>query len=116
MPETIVAVVGSRSFNDYALLERTLSERQIDMIVSGGAAGADSLAYQYAKEKGLPILVIFPKWNQFGRGAGFMRNKLIVDRCDKVVAFWDGESKGTKSTIELAERQGKPVEVIQYEN
>lgn len=112
MPENIVAVVGSRSFSDYDALCKELDGQEVDEIVSGGAAGADSLAYQYAKDKGIPILVIFPKWKQFGRSAGFLRNKLIVDRCTRVVAFWDGSSKGTASTIKLAQDAGKEVQVI----
>jgi len=40
-----------------------------------------------------------------------VRNKLIVDSADFVIAFWDGESKGTKSVIEYCKKQGKPHEV-----
>ena len=40
-----------------------------------------------------------------------VRNKLIVDSADFVLAFWDGKSKGTKSVIEYCKKQGKPYEV-----
>jgi hypothetical protein len=45
------AVIGSRRFNDYALLQQTLDTYTISQIISGGAKGADTLAEQYAKEK-----------------------------------------------------------------
>ena len=40
-----------------------------------------------------------------------MRNKLIVDSADFVLAVWDGKSKGTKSVIDYCKKQGKPHEV-----
>lgn len=39
-----VAVVGSRSFNDYKMLSKELNKYDITTIVSGGAIGADTLA------------------------------------------------------------------------
>jgi uncharacterized phage-like protein YoqJ len=45
--------------------------------------------------------------------SGYMvRNKYIVDHCDQLVAFWDGEAGGTRETIELAKTAGKPVRII----
>ena len=49
----------------------------------------------------------------YGRSAGFKRNALIVAESDEVVAFWDMKSKGTKSTIDLATKAGKPVRIIE---
>lgn len=40
------------------------------------------------------------------------RNKLIVDECDCVLAFWDGQSHGTKFTIDYAKEKGKPIKII----
>lgn len=39
-----IAVVGSRDFNDYQRLSRELKDLEIDVILSGGASGADTLA------------------------------------------------------------------------
>lgn len=109
-----VAVVGSRSFSDYGLLCERLSDIPIGRLVSGGAAGADSLVEQYAKDNGIDILVIKPDWQRHGRGAGFIRNKIIVDTSDMVVAFWDGASRGTKDSMDHAEKTGKRLVVIKY--
>jgi hypothetical protein len=41
------------------------------------------------------------------------RNKLIVDECDCVLAFWDGQSHGTKFTLDYAKEKNKPIKIIQ---
>jgi hypothetical protein len=100
-----VGVVGSRSFNDYPLLEKTLNniiENKEDVtIVSGGARGADTLAERYANENQLELVVFKAEWDKYGKGAGFIRNKVIWDNMDICIAFWDGKSKGTKHSIDV---------------
>ena len=49
-------------------------------------------------------------WQRYGRGAGPIRNKQIVESADLVIAFWDGKSNGTRSALAHAERAGVPVE------
>lgn len=109
-----IAVIGSRSFNDYGLLKETLASLEISEIVSGGAKGADSLAEQYAKEANIKTLIFKPDWAKHGKSAGFKRNVDIISNSDMVVAFWDGESKGTKHSIDTAEKQGKKVLIIKF--
>ena len=108
-----LAVVGSRTFNDYDLLKRSLEViPNITEIVSGGAKGADSLAEKWAFEHAINITIFKPDWEKEGLAAGFIRNKLIVDHCDKVIAFWDGKSKGTAHSISLAEKAHKECIII----
>ena len=83
-----------------------------DEIVSGGAVGIDSCAEEYAKKNGLKLTVFLPQYERYGRAAPIVRNQTIVDYADKIVAFWDGKSKGTLSVIKYAERTGKPCEII----
>lgn len=111
-----VAVVGSRNFSDYNLLKSTLDEYypKISLIVSGGAKGADSLSELYAKEEGIRTLIFKPDWQKFGRAAGMIRNKDIVNNADMVVAFWDGKSRGTKDSIDYGTKLGKVVKVVKF--
>jgi hypothetical protein len=51
----IVAVGGSRAFNDYDLLKRTLDKYDISEIVSGGAKGADFFSKRYATERNIKL-------------------------------------------------------------
>jgi hypothetical protein len=112
-----VAIVGSRSFDNYSRMRHTLFflfEGNIDEIVSGGAQGADKLAEQYADEYDIPIRIFAPDWESFGKSAGYIRNKIIVEHADHVVAYWDGKSKGTQHTIEIAQKERLPVTIFEF--
>jgi hypothetical protein len=109
-----VAVIGSRSFNDYEKLKDTLSKINLSLIVSGGANGADKLGEQYANENNIPTKIFLPDWEKHGRVAGFLRNTDIINEAELVVAFWDQTSTGTKDSIEKAEKQGKKVIIITF--
>ena len=65
--------------------------------------------YDYAAEKGLPIQVIKPRYDLFGKKAPLLRNRQIVECADLVIAIWDGESTGTAYTIDYAHERGVPV-------
>lgn len=109
-----LAVVGSRSFSDYERLTNVLSEYCIDAIISGGAIGADSLAERYAKEHNIKTIIYKPDWVKYGKRAGFIRNTDIINAADQIVAFWDGESKGTKNSIDTAISQHKKVRIERF--
>lgn len=109
-----LAVVGSRSFENYKFLENTLNKENIFKIISGGARGADSLAEKYAKLNSIPIEIIKPNWNKYGRRAGVIRNASIVKNANHVIAFWDGTSRGTLSTINLCMKKYIPIKIIIY--
>jgi hypothetical protein len=106
-----LAVVGSRGFSNYEFLKEILQWYDIRQIISGGAKGADQLAAQFASEHDIPLKEFLPDWNRYGRSAGYRRNEQIVEACDEVVAFWDGQSRGTKHTINIAEEKSKPVAI-----
>jgi hypothetical protein len=52
------------------------------------------------------------EWNKFGKSAGYRRNVTIVEHSDIIVAFWDGKSKGTQHTINIAKEKGKGLIII----
>lgn len=108
-----LAVIGSRGFDDYQLVCDILSKyKNITTIVSGGARGADSLAARYAHEHGIDLIEYIPEWEKLGRKAGHIRNQYIIDASDRVVAFWDMKSTGTKDSIKKANKQNKPIEIV----
>lgn len=112
--DMVIAVVGSRTYTDYDTVCGILDEHvnPSDIIVSGGAKGADTLAKRYAFDHGLEIVEYLPNWKKHGRRAGYVRNKLIVDHSDILIAFWDGESNGTQHSINLAKDKGIRTYVI----
>lgn len=84
-----------------------------DTIVSGGAKGADTYAREFAHKHNLKLIEFLPEYDKYGKGAPLMRNKLIVDNCDCVLAFWDGKSRGTKFTLDYARERNKPIKIVQ---
>ena len=103
----IIGVVGSRTITDRQWIYNTLRTLPITMIVSGGASGVDTIAIDYAREYGLPYKIFHPDWAKYRGSAGAIRNLLIVRESEHIVAFWDGKSKGTKITIDIAKRESK---------
>ena len=105
-----VAVVGSRTLwvED---LEEYLPEGTTE-IVTGGARGVDQCAMECARRLGLKEKVFWPDYEQYGKGAPLVRNRLIVDYADCVLAFWDGKSRDTVYTMRYAREQGKPLRIF----
>lgn len=128
MKELRVIIAGSRDFNDYKLLKKSCIEiickktvlPDLTTIVSGGARGADKLGEQFANEMGLEIVRFIPDWDGLGKRAGYVRNetmaKFAVENGNDgmLIAFWDGESRGTKHMIDLANKHGLEIHVVNY--
>ena len=110
-----VAVVGSRDFEDYAKFAKEIDNLpiKVDRFISGGCpTGADKFIENYCDEHEIPMIIHNPDWKKYGRAAGPIRNKKIVEDADYLVAFWDGKSPGTKSSIEFARKKGITVLII----
>ena len=109
-----VIIAGSRTFNNYNLLNKTLQEVDlvIDEVVCGGAKGADSLGAEWARKNGVPVKYFNAEWEKYGRVAGIIRNHQMGDYADYLVAFWDGKSSGTKDMFTYMQQLGKHGKVI----
>lgn len=117
-----LAIVGSRTFSNYELLENEVNKFivenkfVVDFIISGGAKGADHYGEIYAFRNNIPTKIFLPDWDKFGKSAGYRRNVEIIDNCNAVIAFWDGVSKGTKHSIDIATDKNKIVKIILLHN
>lgn len=116
-----IAIVGSRGYNNkaecFGILNKFLSRFDSDQeisFVSGGADGADSLAKQYADNNNIDIEEITPEWDKYGKAAGYARNKNIWKHADFGIAFWDGESKGTRHSFDISKKLYKILIVYNY--
>jgi len=113
-----VIIAGSRSFNDMDTLinvcDGFLSNYKNVVVVSGAAKGADQLGEKYATAKGFPVVHFLPDWDKYGKQAGYFRNLQMAEYGDALIAFWDSHSKGTKIMIQLANKNGLPVKVYQF--
>jgi len=83
------------------------------VIVSGGAKGIDSMAADWAYQNpDVELQEFIPDWNKYGRSAGFKRNSTIWANADFGIAFWDGTSRGTQHSFDIAKRHGKPLTIV----
>lgn len=105
-----IALIGSRNLivKD---LGRYLPEN-VTEIVSGGARGIDACARKYAKAHGIKLKEFLPEYEKHGRSAPLKRNLQIIDYADLIIAFWDGQSRGTKFVIDNCKKRNKKVAVI----
>lgn len=108
-----VGIVGSRDYPDLEAVRRFVAALpEGTVVVSGGARGVDQTAEDAARARGLVVDVKIALWQQHGKRAGPMRNREIVEASDEIVAFWDGVSPGTRSTIDIAHGAQKKVRVF----
>jgi len=122
-----ICVNGSREFNDYRYLKIRIEKHVLNAynkhgydnidkiaILSGGARGADRLGEIKGYGDGFKVIRYPANWDKHGKKAGMLRNIEMIDACDELISFWDGESKGTKHAIEYAQSIGKKVTVYLY--
>ncbi len=107
----IIGISGSREFTNYRAFKEHLEAFNkhipIDMLISGGARGADEMAYRYAIEKGITFVCHPPKPEEGFPRAFWRRNLRIVEHCDILIAFPMGKSSGTRHAISLAKKLKK---------
>lgn len=114
-------VAGSRGFADYELLTRVLiamadvefADRSVS-IVSGMARGADQLAVRFAVTHDIKLYKFPANWDGLGKKAGFIRNTQMGEFSDGLLAFWDGQSNGTRHMVDYMHQLKKPVHIINY--
>ncbi len=111
-----VIIAGGRLFTDYDRLlgvcKRIMSKR--DTVVCGMAPGADMLGMKFAEDNMLDVRTYPAAWQRYGKRAGILRNVDMAQNADALIAFWDGESRGTKHMIDTALDRGLDVHVYRY--
>jgi hypothetical protein len=115
-----VLVCGGRHYNDYARLEAELDGitnpihggKWSFTLICGMAPGADSLAYQWAKKRGVAVEEYPANWEEYGKAAGPIRNTQMLEegKPDLVVAFPGGT--GTADMVRKARAAGVEVKII----
>lgn len=83
-------------------------------IVSGGAHGADALGEQWAKARAVRLECFPAQWDRYGKAAGFVRNRQMAWYATHLIAYWDGQSKGTGHMIAAAKEDGLALWVRRY--
>lgn len=105
-----VLVCGGRDFSDEGLvfghLDTIHADRTISCIISGAASGADHMAYNWGRSRGVEVLEFPADWKAHGRAAS-NRQMLSKGKPDEVVAFPGG--RGTEDMKRAARSAGIPV-------
>lgn len=107
-----VLITGGRNFDNRELLETTLdavhASVPLSVLIHGAANGADTFAGEWASRKGIEVVAYPADWKRYGRGAGPIRNRAMLELApDLLVAFPGG--KGTADMIFAAEKTGIPI-------
>mgnify|MGYP001610872056 CR=1 FL=1 len=110
-----VIIAGSRIITEPQKIETAIlhANFRITEVVSGGAPGVDRLGEKWAHEHQIPVRRFIPKWDLYGKGAGMIRNKEMVQNADALIAIWDGNSPGTANMIQIAQQNRLSVFVLQ---
>ena len=115
-----IMICGSRTINDESLISEKLNSALAEypdmILISGGAKGVDSIGEAWAKSHNVQIQQYKPDWKRYGRGAGIVRNKIMVATADLVIIFWDGISNGTKSVIDFFKELNKSYLLVEIKD
>ena len=116
-------VTGGRDFgieNDewdfiYNTLSTIMTYKRYDylLLINGAAKGADEASTEWAKMNDIPYVEYPADWERYGKSAGYIRNKQMLDEAkpDWVIAF--PGNTGTNMMCRLAENAG--VRVTRYD-
>ncbi len=109
-----VAIVGSRHFSALdRVTEYVNGLPGRASIITGSASGVDAVATKAARTRGLAVQVLPMSFDEVGDATrAEERRSRLVDSCDVLVAFWDGASPGTRTSVERALDLGKEVHVF----
>jgi hypothetical protein len=113
-----VLICGDRFWTDIGKIELEIFLRLEpgDIVIHGGARGADSIAAEISESYGLKVLPFLANWNKFGKAAGPIRNQQMLDdgNPDEVWAFHSdlANSKGTKDMVSRASKAGKLIRLF----
>lgn len=109
--KSVVCICGSRSIQTLNL-DFYLNPDYFGEIVTGGAAGVDTVAEKWAKRHGIEWICFLPQYKIYGgKWAPIKRDEDMINYCDELIAFWDGKSPGTKYSINYAIKMGRKVNV-----
>lgn len=111
-----ILVCGDRNWTNYDLIHKVLSNYpSTDIIVQGGARGADRMASDAALSFGMVVEEYPADWETYGKKAGPIRNQTMLNTgIDLVLAFHNYilNSRGTKDMVSRAKKANIPYVVI----
>lgn len=110
----------TRNTQESMAIEREIKAHKLDpekdVLMHGGAKGADKLCGTWGKILGFKVIVFEADWMRYGKGAGQVRNKRMLEESPELVLAFHPDlinSKGTKNMVAIAKaKPGTTVEVF----
>ena len=119
-----VIIAGGRDYTDHVtltercdeLLVAKIDDGYIIEVVSGAAAGADTLGELYGEKRDYFIKRMPANWSRYGKSAGYKRNVEMAEYADALIAFWNGNTQrsGTNHMINIAKDRELPTRIVRY--
>lgn len=113
-----IMITGFRNYDNfnemYWVLETIVDKLKIkpnqSTIIHGNSRGADKIAGYVGKDLGFKIEVHPANWDKYGKAAGPIRNREMVNSdIDLVLAFPIGKSYGTRNAMKEAREKQIPI-------
>lgn len=101
----VVGIIGTRRRDNpfaYKVVEEKFFSiyEEGDYICSGGCPkGGDRFAERIAKGNGIPIIIYYPNWEKYGKGAAFLRNDNIAKDSDLIIACVVRHQEGVERVL-----------------
>ncbi len=113
-------IAGSRGITNYLLVEdyvnKIVAKRKyiVSHVISGCAAGVDTLGEIYADRRSITKVMKPADWNRWGKSAGYKRNVEMGKEADVGIVFILDNSKGSTHMVNIMKELGKPVHVLYF--
>lgn len=110
-----LGIISPSSWKDdvkvYGLLCEVIAESKlkIDLVISGGAWGVDSLGERWAAENNVPVKLVPAMWSEYGKSAGPIRNAAMARMADALVCIFSPGSSGSLNMMKCMTELKKPV-------
>lgn len=108
LPPEVLEIRRKQRALMFAILDGVLAKHRIDLLIHGGAPGADSTAGEWAISRGIPVTVFHALWAVYGhRKAGPIRNTQMLHegKPDRAIGF-----PGNNGTVDMLKKcKGSPL-------
>lgn len=110
-----VLICGDRNWINFKAIDLFINKylpKEI-IIITGNARGADYWAEQYCKINNIENKIFLADWKKYGRAAGPIRNRQMLDEKPSLVVAFHSDiksSKGTKNTV--TEARNRKISVL----
>ena len=101
-----VIVCGGRDFQDRNAVFSALDHVHPDIVIQGGATGADKLAFDWCRSRLVQCYNMPADWKAHGKAAGPIRNQRMIDEFRPAMLIHFPGGRGTADMINRATKAG----------